>query len=338
MRCFDVCNGDADGLCAVLQWRLERPAPATLVTGLKRDIALLERVPAGPGDEVLVCDLSMQRNRAALTRLLAAGARVRYFDHHAAGEIPQHPGLEVHLDAGSGVCTCVLMDRHLQGRRRAWAAVGAFGDNLQEVGHRLAVEAGLSDAQCEQLQELGRSINYNAYGESESDVHVAPAVLYGILSRHENPLEAVRSEPVLRELRELRAADLNRARASSPLLEGDRASVHLLPDAAWSRRVVGTFANDLATAYPDRAHAVLVETASGGGWRVSVRAPLSSPSGADELCRRFGGSGRTGAAGIDLLPRSRLADFLDAFLSQRWGQHHPGFDISHACGGGAGPS
>ena len=43
---IDVCNGDADGLCAVLQWRLHTPAAATLVTGLKRDIALLERVQA----------------------------------------------------------------------------------------------------------------------------------------------------------------------------------------------------------------------------------------------------------------------------------------------------
>ena len=49
---FDVCNGDADGLCAALQWRLHEPAPATLQTGLKRDIALLERVHANADDEV----------------------------------------------------------------------------------------------------------------------------------------------------------------------------------------------------------------------------------------------------------------------------------------------
>jgi hypothetical protein len=84
---FDVCNGDADGLCAALQWRLHEPAPATLVTGLKRDIALLERVPANAGDEVNVFDLSMQRNRGALMRLLDAGVRVRYFDHHAVRDI-----------------------------------------------------------------------------------------------------------------------------------------------------------------------------------------------------------------------------------------------------------
>ena len=102
---IDVCNGDADGLCSVLQWRLARPANATLVTGLKRDILLLERVQAGQGDEVLVCDLSMRANRAALLRLLEEGVRVIYFDHHAAGPIPQHPGLQAHIDFSSEVCT-----------------------------------------------------------------------------------------------------------------------------------------------------------------------------------------------------------------------------------------
>lgn len=79
---IDVYNGDVDGLCAVVQWRLHAAQPACLVTGLKRDIGLLEQVQAGLGDEVLVCDLSMQRNPPALQRLLADGARVGYFDHH----------------------------------------------------------------------------------------------------------------------------------------------------------------------------------------------------------------------------------------------------------------
>ena len=92
VRRFDVCNGDADGLCAVLQWRLATSQVATLVTGLKREIELLAQVDAEAGDEVLVCDLSMQRNHAALLRLLARGVQVRYFDHHKVDEVPQ-PGV-----------------------------------------------------------------------------------------------------------------------------------------------------------------------------------------------------------------------------------------------------
>jgi hypothetical protein len=47
-------NGDADGLCALQQLRLAGPRAAagqeTLVTGVKRDIALLDRVAASRGD------------------------------------------------------------------------------------------------------------------------------------------------------------------------------------------------------------------------------------------------------------------------------------------------
>ena len=66
---FDVFNGDADGICSLLQLRLENPVESPLVTGIKRDIALLERVAAEAGDHVTVLDLSMVKNRDALDRL-----------------------------------------------------------------------------------------------------------------------------------------------------------------------------------------------------------------------------------------------------------------------------
>ena len=96
-----VFNGDADGLCALQQLRLaDGPAAAhgALVTGVKRDIDLLGRVAGGAGDDCTVLDVSLDVNRAGLNTLLAAGVRVRYFDHHFAGEIPAHPGLEAHID------------------------------------------------------------------------------------------------------------------------------------------------------------------------------------------------------------------------------------------------
>ena len=41
MAYFDVFNGDADGICALLQLRQHTPRIATLITGVKRDIGLL---------------------------------------------------------------------------------------------------------------------------------------------------------------------------------------------------------------------------------------------------------------------------------------------------------
>jgi hypothetical protein len=50
------------------------------------------------------------------------------------------------------------------------------------------------------------------------------------------------------------------------------------------------------------------------GLLVSVRAPLSNRSGADELCREFPtGGGRAAAAGINDLPEDQLQAFIDRF-------------------------
>ncbi len=318
-RRFDVCNGDADGLCAALQWRLHEPLAATLVTGLKREIALLGGVMANAADEVNVFDLSIERNRAALLRLLEAGVRVRYFDHHAVSDIPSHPLLEAHIDGASDVCTSLLVDRRLGGAFRAWALVGAYGDNLTEVADRLAADSGIDSADRARLRRLGEAINYNAYGDDERDVHIAPARLYMILTRYRDPRDMLVHESIADEIDALRSADLRQALNCPPRWQNELGSVHVLHDAAWSRRVLGCLANELANAQPRRAHAVLKQQ-SDGAYSASVRAPLASPAGADALCRRFGGGGRARAAGIDALPAAELDRFVAAFAAARWGE------------------
>jgi hypothetical protein len=318
---FDVCNGDADGLCAAVQWRLHEPAPAALLTGLKREITLLERVQAKAGDEVNVFDLSMQRNREALQRLLDAGVRVRYFDHHAVEDIPSHALLEPHVDCAGDVCTSLLVDRHLGGAFRAWALVGAYGDNLATVADRLALESDVDAGDCALLRRLGEAINYNAYGDDERDVHILPHRLYAVMARYPDPRDMLAHEAVVDEIDALRHADLRQALDVPPAWQDDGGSVHVLPDAPWSRRALGCIANELANAEPQRAHAVLKQ--QGDGYAVSVRAPLASPSGAHELCSRFGGGGRARAAGIDGLPPDELTRFVCAFASARWGEAAP---------------
>ena len=78
MAFHDVCNGDADGLFALRQLRLDNPLESILVTGIKRDIGLLERVHARDGDHVTVLDVALGPNRDALMRLLDAGASARH--------------------------------------------------------------------------------------------------------------------------------------------------------------------------------------------------------------------------------------------------------------------
>ena len=70
MNYFDVFNGDADGICALHQMRLANPVESTLITGVKRDISLLKKVQAAAGDQILVLDISLDKNRDDLERLL----------------------------------------------------------------------------------------------------------------------------------------------------------------------------------------------------------------------------------------------------------------------------
>jgi hypothetical protein len=310
---IDVFNGDADGLCSLRQLRLAEPADSLLITGPKRDISLLERVDAAPGDRVTVLDVSLDRNRVALLALLERGARVRYFDHHFAGEVPAHANLEAVLDASRQICTSVLVDRYLKGRFRAWAAVGTFGDGLDDAALRLGASLALGASELEKLRELGRSLNYNAYGESESDLLIHPAELYVRLAKYEDPLQFVAKESIFARLQATRHADLDAILEVSPHWSNERAAAYVLPDRASSRRARGAFANHLAHIDPRRAHAVLAPRQK-GGYVVSLRVPASGGPSAEGFCRQFpSGGGRSGAAGIDDLPKERVQEFIERF-------------------------
>ncbi len=311
---FDVFNGDADGMCALHQLRLVEPRDtATLVTGVKRDIDLLARVPCVPGARVTVLDVSLARNRDALMRLLEGGVQVEYFDHHGAGDVPRHPGLQSHIASEADVCTSMLVERHVGARHRSWAVVGAFGDNMDAAARQLAGLLDLKPAQVEALRELGDCLNYNAYGTSVADLFMPPEQLYRRMHLYRDPWRFIAEEPVLATIRDGRAQDLELARQTRPYARCSAGVVYLLPDAPWSRRVRGAWGNLLAQESPGLAHALLTPDGE-GAYVVSVRAPLRDLRDADRLCTAFPpGGGRPAAAGIDQLPPDRLVDFVSAF-------------------------
>jgi hypothetical protein len=320
---YDVFNGDADGICALLQLRKAQPLESTLVTGVKRDINLLARVEAAAGDAITVLDVSLDKNREALVAALDARASVFYVDHHFPGEIPQHPNLTAIINEAPDVCTAALVNGHLQGRYAPWAVTGAFGDNLKETARRLAEPLNLPAADLASLEELGTCINYNGYGPSIEDLHFDPQALYLSLYAADEPLDYVHSSPDFRKLSDGYREDMALAAQVVPMQQSDSIAVFILPDEAWARRVSGVFSNDLATGYPDRAHAVLTEKCS-GNYLVSVRAPLSDKRGAAELCMQFPtGGGRAAAAGINDLERGSLERFVERF-AESYGQTRNG--------------
>lgn len=313
MTDYDVFNGDADGICALHQLRLADPREAVLVTGVKRDIGLLARVPAADAARVTVLDVSLDRNREALEGLLAAGAQVLYVDHHFPGDIPDAPNLEAVIDTDAEICTSLLVNRRLEGRFLPWAVVAAFGDNLHAAAERAAAPLGLAPERLSLLEELGTCINYNGYGSRLEDLFFDPAELYRRIRPYSDPFAFIAEDEAWSVLREGYAADMARAEALAPERTGARSALFVLPDAAWARRVGGVLANRLAREHPARAHALLTPR-PGGGYVVSVRAPLEDRRGAAELCRRFpSGGGREAAAGINELPETEVERFAAAF-------------------------
>ena len=190
--------------------------------------------------------------------------------------------------------------------------MAAFGDNLDKSARRAAETLQLQSTDVERLRELGECINYNAYGESLDDLHYHPADLFETMSHYADPREFIEGEPVFDVLRNAWQDDLARADGLEPEFATATTALFVLPDAAWTRRVSGLFANDLATKNPGRAHAILVQ--KDGGYTVSVRAPTAKPAGADELCLKFEtGGGRKGAAGINRLPQAEFDRFIEEF-------------------------
>ena len=316
MTHFDVFNGDADGLCALTQLRNAQPLEAELVTGVKRDINLLERVEAGPGSRVTVLDVSLDKNRAGLERALAAGAEVFYCDHHFAGDIPSNDRLQAVINTAPDVCTSILVNEYLGGTFREWAVVGAFGDNLQDSARRIARPLALAEDGLQRLESLGIYINYNGYGSNLEDLHFEPADLYRLISPYASPFDFMQdSREAFQKLEQGYEQDMNTAASLAPEYRDEAVAVFMMPNEPWARRVSGVYSNALANADPARAHAVLTARAN-GCYLVSVRAPLDNKTGADELCMKFPtGGGRKAAAGINDLPAEMLREFIDTFAA-----------------------
>jgi len=313
MTHYDVFNGDADGICALQQLRLADPVKSYLITGVKRDIQLLERVYANQDDVVTVLDISLDKNRKGLEILLDKSITVFYFDHHFVGEMPAHPRFNPFIDTTADTCTSLLVDDYLQGKHRLWAIVGAFGDNFDDSARRVAASLSLSDEQLLSLRELGILLNYNGYGMSVDELHFHPEKLFREIQPYKSPFDFIAKSKSFSTLRDGYASDMEKAASLKPELETEKLASYILPAEKWASRVSGVFGNKLATETPGRAHALLTKLDK-GGYRISIRAPLSTKEGADVLCRQFQtGGGRKAAAGINTLPEKDYDKFMEKF-------------------------
>jgi len=296
----------------LLQLRFAEPREAQLVTGVKREIDLLNRVYPAADDRITVLDISLDKNREGLNRALDVGAQVFYVDHHFAGAVPASASLKSLINEAPDVCTSVLIDHYLRGAYREWAVVGTFGDNLKHTANGLIKNLHFSAEQATLLENLGIYINYNGYGANLEELHFAPDQLYRLLSQYRSPFDFVADNSAdFQKLEQGYHQDIEAVQSTVALVASDEIAAFVLPNEPWARRVSGVFSNQLANDNPERGHAVLTVKPN-GNYLVSVRAPLNNKKGAAALCMQFPtGGGREAAAGINDLPADMLAKFLD---------------------------
>ncbi|KTG22193.1 acetyltransferase [Pseudoalteromonas sp. XI10] len=313
---YDIFNGDADGIIALLQLQLANPVESVKVTGVKRDIQLLKKITPKAGDNIRVLDISMEKNMAELHDALCVGARVMYVDHHKAGDIPNHANLFAHIDLDANMCTSLIVSDLIDKQYHLWAITAAYGDNLFAKADSEADKLGLTELEKSQLKAFGTYINYNGYGSEVADLHFAPANLFNELLKYKSPLDAINDhESVYYVLEKAYKADMQKAADAKVLHNCDTAKVILLDDAPWARRVSGVLGNDLANLAPNKAHAVLTYN-NKGSFTVSVRAPLNNKQGAVDVCSQFAtGGGRAAAAGINELDQQQVEQFITTLVN-----------------------
>ena len=282
MRWF-AYNGDADGICSMVQWGLVHGIEGKRITGVKRDIMLLDRVKPESGDELIVMDISHARNQERAKILSSKGIDITWFDHHLAGD--NLANIRSYIDTSADVCTAKLVEKYL-GRESDWAEVALHGDGLSIHSSK------------QEFKELGELLNYNGYGEDLSDLHYHPDDLLKECLKAETPLQFMQSE-AFAILKKGFERDISNAE-SVEMING----IYILPNEAWARRVVGVFAHRI-NSESDGISVIAIDL--GTHLKISLR----GQSGIGKICAKFGGGGRETAGGIDLLPKEMIPELMN---------------------------
>lgn len=325
MKYIDVFNGDADGIFSLIQWRKAYPILAgdeqILVTGVKRDISLLCQITDDMAKKasITTLDVSFDKNTDDVARLLPICHSFFYCDHHKAdtlqtGQFSDSIKLSTSINTEPTVCTGLLINAKLKEKFALWAITAAFGDGLDKIADRHVKRLGLSDIQRNQLKELGVLVNYNGYGSEVADLHFAPVELYKRLIEYETPFDIVADESSpFSVLKNGYEEDMAKAK-NGKRITNQRVVAYILDDALWSRRISGTFGNQLAAANPNKPVVVVTHNKK-GSYTISLRAPKANPYGASTICSQFPtGGGREGAAGINELPLNQVDEFIQVVV------------------------
>ncbi len=273
----------------MVQWGLVHGVEGKRITGVKRDIELLDRVHPNDDDEVIVMDISLARNHSMAQKLAQNGIKISWFDHHLPGDTIE--SIDAHIDTADNVCTARIVEQYL-GIESSWAQVALHGDGLSQHSSN------------PEYKELGELLNYNGYGADLTDLHFHPDDLMMLCLESKTPEQFMQS-PAFATLKQGFYSDISNA---DSIVEQD--GFFLLPNEAWARRVVGVMAHRI-NEKGEGPHVIAID--KGSTCQISIR----GQSGIGELCAMFGGGGRATAGGIDNLPKAEITALMNEVNSRR---------------------
>ncbi len=318
-----IFNGDADGIISQHILTLELGSPALRITGLKRDIELLKKLPGNWEGDIQVCDISLKPNLNAVKKILNQGqSKVSWYDHHEPGEDFDHENLEKHIHESSGLCSAAIVHNVFGQKYPLWASMAAFGDNIPDLALALVqkVNSGkhseITAAELALLRRGGVLLNYNAYGESLNDLRFDPLALAKYISDFSSALDFAQDQSIFGPLENQLSEDQAYFAGLKPIRQSPWAQAFSIPSEPWARRYAATWANERVLAKPWQALATLTSLTD-GSYSVSIRArrekEKSNPSAADLASEFPTGGGRKLAAGINRLAKEDLEKFLLRF-------------------------
>lgn len=306
-------NGDADGICAVLQFIHSGFTIESFFTGHKRDQTLLRYGTKLLNTNILVFDIELARNINSMKQVLNNGCKVTWFDHHGDGEeniFSKYENFYPNIDVSPNINTALIVYNFLNNPELLkWAIVGLFGDNIDNIALSYCQSLNLSAEEISTFSEMGKLINYNSYGEDLSDLILDPVAIINQAKYFIDPVSFYKETGIGQLLKQFSAEDLALALACYK----EEKNMVFLPNLPWAKRVYGTLGNFLAKKNSSKPFVIFVDIGA-DNYLVSVRAPLNQPTGAGDLCRLFySGGGRAQAGGINCLHKSHLEKFTQAF-------------------------
>ncbi|MDX2470844.1 MAG: DHH family phosphoesterase [SAR324 cluster bacterium] len=307
---FYVFNGDADGLFAAQQLRLQF-GDAPIITGVKRDIQLLKQLKDEKNKNIYVCDISLDKNRESLTQVLSQGCQVAWYDHHFSGLVPEDKKLTTHINQDAHINSSAIVYQSLGMGNVAWAIAGLFGDNMAPSANALAQTENYPKKMLESLKELGQLVNYNAYGASLKDLIINPAEIFATMVGMASPEDLIEEGHMISKLRQVYQGDVAAAKNQKEVQRG----VLILPNEPWAARTQGDLAYQLQADHPGKAVTILIVKGE-QNYQVSLRVPENCGTSAAEFSMKYPtGGGRKTAAGINELPTDKLESFLQDFTT-----------------------